>query len=212
MATVKCFVFNPFQENTYVLFDETRECVIVDPGTYDGNEERKLRQFIESENLKPVKLLNTHCHIDHIFGNHFVKQTYDVPFYAHQLEMDNLTNAPRFAPMFGVRMTASPEPDFFLNHGDEVQFGNTKLKVLFTPGHSAGSVCFYSENDGFVIGGDVLFERSIGRTDLPGGDYDTLINSITTQLFPLGADITVYSGHGAETTIGEEKAENPFLN
>src|SRR5688572_2248255 len=147
MATVKCFVFNPFQENTYVLFDETRECVIIDPGTYDGNEERKLRQFIESENLKPVKLLNTHCHIDHIFGNHFVKQTYNIPFYAHQLEMDNLTNAPHFAPMFGVRMTASPEPDFFLNEGDEIQFGNTTLKVLFTPGHSAGSVCFYSEKD-----------------------------------------------------------------
>jgi hydroxyacylglutathione hydrolase len=212
MATVKCFVFNPFQENTYVLFDETRECVIIDPGMYDAEEENELKNFIESENLKPVKLLNTHCHIDHIFGNRFVLNTFQIPFYAHQMETDNLEKAALYGNIFGVKLGVQPKPDFFLKENDEVSFGNTKLKVLFTPGHSAGSVSFYSEPDGYVIGGDVLFQRSIGRTDLPGGDYDTLIRSITSQLLPLGDDIVVYSGHGPETTVGEERAKNPFLN
>jgi hydroxyacylglutathione hydrolase len=180
MATVKCFVFNPFQENTYVLFDETRECVIIDPGMYDAEEENELKNFIESENLKPVKLLNTHCHIDHIFGNRFVLNTFQIPFYAHQMETDNLEKAALYGNIFGVKLGVQPKPDFFLKENDEVSFGNTKLKVLFTPGHSAGSVSFYSEPDGYVIGGDVLFQRSIGRTDLPGGDYDTLIRSIAS--------------------------------
>jgi hydroxyacylglutathione hydrolase len=212
MATVKRFVFNPFQENTYVLFDDTRECVIIDPGMYDGNEERTLRQFIENENLKPVKLLNTHCHIDHIFGNRYVLEKYKIPFYAHLLEMDNLRNASAYAGMFGVKLDEQPEPEFFLKENDTVQFGNTTLKVLFTPGHSAGSISFYNDPNTFIIAGDVLFQRSIGRTDLPGGDYNTLIRSITSQLMPLGNDVIVYSGHGPDTTIGEEREENPFLN
>jgi hydroxyacylglutathione hydrolase len=212
MATVKRFVFNPFQENTYVLFDETCECVIIDPGMYDVDEENELKLFIKSEKLKPVILLNTHCHIDHIFGNRFVKDNFNIPFYAHRLEMDNLMNAPRFAPMFGVKMTASPEPDFFIDEKDSIQFGNTSLKILFTPGHSAGSISFFDESGSYVIAGDVLFQNSIGRTDLPGGDYDTLIKSIRTKLIPLGDNIIVYSGHGPETTTGEEKETNPFLN
>jgi glyoxylase-like metal-dependent hydrolase (beta-lactamase superfamily II) len=212
MASVKRFVFNPFQENTYILYDHTRECVIIDPGMYDRSEEHALKDFIEREQLVPVKLLNTHCHIDHIMGNRFVKETYQIPFYIHRLETENLERAPLYGSMFGVRISQQPAPDFFLNHNEELTFGNTTLRVLFTPGHSAGGVCFYCASDSFIISGDVLFQRSIGRTDLPGGDYHTLIRSIKTHLLPLNDDVVVFSGHGPETTIGEERMENPFLN
>jgi glyoxylase-like metal-dependent hydrolase (beta-lactamase superfamily II) len=211
MAIVKCFTFNPFQENTYLVYDETNTCVIIDPGMYHKAEEEALQDFIENNYLKPVLLLNTHCHIDHIFGNRFVKDTYDIPFYAHELEMDNLTHAPQHARIFGVSMGASPEPDYFIEPKKDISFGNTTFKVLFTPGHSAGSVSFYNAESNFVIAGDALFMGSIGRTDLPGGDYDTLIESIKSELFTLPDNTIVYSGHGPETTIVREREENPFL-
>jgi hydroxyacylglutathione hydrolase len=211
MAIVKCFTFNPFQENTYIVYDETNTCVIIDPGMYHEAEENALQDFIAREKLTPVLLLNTHCHIDHIFGNKFVKDTYDIPFHAHQLEMDNLNNGPQHARIFGVSMGPSPQPDAFIEPGKDITFGNTTFNVLFTPGHSTGSVSFYNAENNFVLAGDALFMGSIGRTDLPGGHYETLIASIKSQLLTLPDDTVVYSGHGPETTVADERTTNPFL-
>jgi glyoxylase-like metal-dependent hydrolase (beta-lactamase superfamily II) len=212
MIYVEPFTFNPFQENTYVLYDDTKSCLIIDPGCHTAQEQQVLANFIAVKELKPALLLNTHCHIDHVFGNKFVKELYNVPFQMHAADLSTLHAVPSYAPQWGFTVEPSPEPETLLNHGDMVQFGNSSLQVLFTPGHSAGSICFYSNEFGFVIAGDVLFHGSIGRTDLPGGDYDTLIDSIKTQLLPLADAVKVYSGHGPATTIGYERDHNPFLN
>ncbi len=211
MITVKSFTFGPFEENTYILFDETRECIIMDPGCYDQNEKRELAGFIESEKLKPVKLINTHAHIDHILGNNFVAGKYSIQLEMNEHDVALLKAAPTYGQMWGINAEPSPEPHTLLNEGDVVKFGNSTFEVLFTPGHSAGSISFYSRADNFVIAGDVLFNGSIGRTDLPGGDFDTLIRSIKEKLFPLGDSCKVYSGHGPETSIGFERENNPFL-
>jgi glyoxylase-like metal-dependent hydrolase (beta-lactamase superfamily II) len=209
--TVTSFTFNAFSENTYLLHDETRECVVIDPGCYDKEEQTILTDFIATHNLKVVKLLNTHCHIDHVFGNQFVADTYQVPFLIHQADLPTLQAVPVYAPSYGFPQYQAAQPTGFLKEGESVLFGNTTLQILFTPGHAPGHVVFYNEADKTCIGGDVLFQRSIGRTDLPGGDFNTLIQSIRTQLFTLPDDVRVYSGHGPSTTIGEEKKFNPFL-
>jgi glyoxylase-like metal-dependent hydrolase (beta-lactamase superfamily II) len=209
--TVKVFPFNPFQENTYVVYDETKECIIFDPGCNMSGEKRLLADFIKKNELKPVKLINTHCHLDHVFGNAFVKETYNIPFEIHEGELPVLQSYMPTAQMYNVPCEASPEPDAFINDGDEIRFGNSALKAILTPGHSPASLSFFSESDRFVIAGDVLFYHSIGRTDLPGGDYKTLINSIINKLLPLGDDVVVYNGHGQSTTIGRERLHNPFL-
>lgn len=211
MTTIKSFVFSPFQENTYVVYDDTKECVIIDPGCYLSGEKRLLADFIRKEGLSPVQLLNTHCHLDHVFGNQFVKETYDIPLLMHRGELPVLHSLVATGQKYGIPCEASPEPDAFLEDGDEVKFGNTTFKVLLTPGHSPASISFFCELSRFVIAGDVLFERSIGRTDLPGGDYKTLLNSIISRLLPLGDEVVVYNGHGNATTIGKEKQWNPFL-
>ncbi|MBA2421605.1 MAG: MBL fold metallo-hydrolase [Chitinophagales bacterium] len=211
MIKVQSLVFNDFLENTYILWDETKECLIIDPGCYYANESGDLKKFIEGKALKPILLLNTHCHIDHIFGNRFVKETFQVRFAAHEKEVAGLNGAVAIGKMYGIHLTPSPQPDDFLNEGDIIRFGNSSLDVLFTPGHSPGSISFYSFPDKFIIGGDVLFQGSIGRTDLPGGDYDTLMQSINDKILPLPDDVTVYNGHGSSTTIGAERKENPFV-
>ncbi len=211
MITVKFFTFGPFEENTYVLYDETKECIIIDPGCYDANEKHELAEFIESKKLRPVRLLNTHAHIDHILGNNFVAGKYHLKLEMNERDIGILKAAPTYGQMWGIQAEPSPEPEVLLSESDEVRFGNSSLKVLFTPGHSEGSISFYSSENNFVIAGDVLFNGSIGRTDLPGGDFDTLIRSIREKLFPLGDDCTVYPGHGPVTTIGFEKENNPFL-
>lgn len=212
MSIVASFVFNPFQENTYIIYDETKECVIIDPGCFISGERRKLTDFITKNDLKPVRLLNTHCHLDHVFSNAFVAETYALGLECHELEVPVLERYPAVAEQYGMPgQTPSPMPSAFLKAGDVVSFGNTHLEVIFTPGHSPGSVSFYERGAQYVIAGDVLFHRSIGRTDLPGGDHKTLIRSITTQLLPLGDDVKVYSGHGQATTIGYERVYNPFL-
>lgn len=211
MSTVKAFTFNPFFENTYVVYDNTKECVILDPGCRERGEEKQLLYFIESNKLKPVRLLNTHCHIDHIFGNLLIAEKFKLPLEANVLEESNITRADVLADQFGMTAPKSPQIEKFLEDGAEVSFGNTKFKVLFTPGHSPGHVVFHNEAEKYIIGGDVLFRESIGRTDLPGGDTETLLNAIRSKLFVLDNDITVYSGHGPQTTIGHEKAYNPFL-
>jgi hydroxyacylglutathione hydrolase len=212
MIKIKAFPFNPFYENSYVLSDETGECVIIDPGCHNEDEEAELKSYIETNNLKPVKLLNTHCHIDHVFGNPFVAETWSLPLEIHPLDLVVLESYPKVCEMYGFPMKKlQPEPVFTLEEGKQVKFGNTTLEIFFTPGHSPGSVCFYHAKEKFVIGGDVLFQGSIGRSDLPGGDYETLLKSIREKLFVLPDDVTVYSGHGGATTIGMEKKTNPFV-
>lgn len=213
MAKVRQFTFNPFQENTYVIADDTKECVIIDPGMYDGQEKEELVRVINENGWKPVRLLNTHCHLDHIFGNRFVAETYKLPLEIPEGELPVLKAAPNSAMLYGIPFPEpSPEPGRFIEEGEIIEFGNTKLQVLYTPGHSPASMSFYCEADQFLIAGDVLFYGSIGRTDLPGGNHDTLISSIKDTLFLLGDGVKVYSGHGPSTSIGYEKKNNPFLS
>ena len=213
MTSVIKFTFNAFQENTYVVVDEgTKECAIFDPGCFDQGEKEILRAYIEKEGLKPVRLINTHCHLDHIFGNKFVSEAYNLPLEIHRGELAVLEAVPQVAMFYGLPLPdESPKPGRFIEVGEEINFGTTSLKTLFTPGHSPASISFYCQEGGFVIGGDVLFQGSIGRTDLPGGDFNTLINSIRSEFFTLPDDTRVYAGHGPETTVGFEKQNNPFL-
>ena len=212
MIQIAKFTFNPFQENTYILHDETKECVIIDPGCQSKAEQEKLSAFIEREGLKPVLLLNTHAHVDHVFGNYFVHKKYQLELGLHQLDLPTLQLVPRACMMYGIQdFELSPEPGYYLEEGKNIIFGNSELEVFFTPGHAPVHVVFYSSADGFVINGDVLFEGSYGRTDLPGGDFDTLKKSITEKMFTLPEETVVFSGHGGETTIGREKNSNPIL-
>lgn len=211
MIQIQGFTFNPFEENTYILFDESKECVIIDPGCFNSAEQKELAEFIREEGLKPVKLLNTHCHIDHVFGNSFVARTYKVGLEMHKEDLGTLHSLPQVSHLYSLNAEESVEPSVFLEEGDKVQFGQSELDILFTPGHSPGSICFVSHADRFIIGGDVLFYGSIGRTDLPGGDHETLLKNIREKLYVLPEDYAVFSGHGPETTIGFEKKNNPFV-
>ncbi|MET4081242.1 hydroxyacylglutathione hydrolase [Pedobacter sp. UYP30] len=212
MLTIKTFTFNAYSENTYVLYDETKECVIIDPGMYDGVEENALASFVKGNGLKPVLLLNTHCHLDHVFGNKFIFDTYGLKPQFNKGELDILQAIPGYAPQMGFNnYQLSPEPDTFLPETGTVTFGNSSLDLIFAPGHSPAHLCFYSKEDQFLIGGDVLFYGSIGRTDLPGGNHSQLIDNIQTKLFLLPDDCKVYPGHGPATSIGFEKANNPFF-
>lgn len=208
---VTCLTFNPFQENTYLLHDETKACVVIDPGCYEPHEREELKQYITDNGLKVERLLNTHCHIDHVLGNKFVADTYKVGLEIHADDEPVLRSVPTYAPNYGFAKYDELLPTSYLKEGDTIKFGNTELKVIFAPGHAPGHVVFYNEAEKIVIGGDVLFRQSIGRTDLPLGDHNTLIQSIKTKLFTLPDEVTVYPGHGPETTIGYEKKYNPFL-
>jgi glyoxylase-like metal-dependent hydrolase (beta-lactamase superfamily II) len=211
MISIHVFTFNPFSENSYILSDETGECVIIDPGCSNSTEEQELAAFIAENGLKPVKLWNTHCHVDHAFGNMFVSGKWNLGLEIHESDVPTLNSFAKVCQMYGFQGGQQPEPQHFFQEGDTVSFGKSNLKILFTPGHSPGSVCFYSEEGKFVIGGDVLFRTSIGRTDLPGGDFATLEKSIKSKLYTLPDDVTVWPGHGPETTIGFEKKHNSFV-
>ncbi len=211
MISIHSFVFGPFQENTYILFDETKQCIIIDPGCYDTAERTKLSAFIEDNQLKPVKLINTHCHIDHVFGNGYVADTYNLKLEIHELDQKVLDYYLATANMYNLNAEPSPQPSVYLKEGDTIAIGNSTLEILLTPGHSPGSITFYNTEQKFMIAGDVLFYGSIGRSDLPGGNFETLISSIKNKLFPLGDDYKVYSGHGQATNIGFERKNNPFL-
>ncbi|PIQ16147.1 MAG: MBL fold hydrolase [Flavobacteriales bacterium CG18_big_fil_WC_8_21_14_2_50_32_9] len=211
MLNVHIFSFNGFQENTYVLFDETNECVIIDPGCYSVSEQNELTNFIDKKNLTPVKLLNTHCHIDHMLGNNFVAKKYNLGLEIHRADLPTLLATTEYGHLYGFTVDPSPYPSNFIDETSIISFGNTELEVRFTPGHAPGHVVFINHLQKFIINGDVLFLNSIGRTDLPGGDFETLINSISTQLFTLPDDYTIYTGHGPSTTIGNEKKFNPFV-
>jgi hydroxyacylglutathione hydrolase len=212
LMKIKTFVFNDFQENTYILYDDTKECMIIDPGCNNSSERKQLSDFIATNELTPVALINTHCHIDHILGNEFVSKTYNLFLQAHNGEEIVLANSDRVAQMYGISYTPSPPITQHLEPGTTLSFGNQSFQILFTPGHSPASICLYNAVQKKLIAGDVLFHMSIGRTDLPGGNYDTLIYSIESQLMPLPDDTTVYPGHGIPTTIGNERTNNPFLN
>ena len=211
MVQVKYFEFNPFSENTYILHDETSEAVIIDPGCHDKAELTELTEYIESNGLKPVKIINTHAHIDHVLGVAALKRKYNIPFFLHEADEVVLKAVKSYASNYGFHNFDEPEIDGYLIEGETVTFGNSNLKILFVPGHAPGHVAFVCGEDKFVIGCDVLFRLSIGRTDLPGGNHQTLLDSIRTQLFTLPDDYKVYAGHMQPTTIGFEKSNNPFF-
>lgn len=212
MLNLKDFIFNDlFRERTFILWDETNECVIIDPGCYGPGEEAILSDFIRQNELEVTKILNTHCHFDHILGNHFVKKSYSAPVLAPEKDQYLLELVPKQAPDFSAPNYKHVTPDQWLNDGDVIQFGNSSLEVLHIPGHTKGHVAFFNRKERLLFTGDTLFKNNIGRTDFPGGDYHTIIKSIKEVLLPLGDDVKVIPGHGEDTTIGQEKKYNPAL-
>ncbi|MDQ3392962.1 MAG: MBL fold metallo-hydrolase [Bacteroidota bacterium] len=197
-------------ENTFVLFDETKECVVIDPGCYEPEERHELQSYITDNKLKVTALLNTHCHIDHVLGNAFIKENYGVDLLIHPQDDATLKAVKIYAPNYGFPLYQEATADKFIDEGDIINFGNSSLEILFVPGHSPGHIAFYDLSAKICIGGDVLFRDSIGRTDLPGGNFNILISSIHNKLFKLEDDMTVYPGHGPETLLGYEKQNNPF--
>ena len=212
MLTIKSFEFSPIQENTYILYNEFNDCIIIDPGCYFDEEKEELAAFISSNNLLPKMLVNTHCHLDHVFGNKFISEKYNLMLNIHEKEKAVLAFAPTSGLMYDMPFDNYSGDFNLLNEGDTVALGKDELKVLLVPGHSPGSLAFYSAENKFVISGDALFKNSIGRTDLPGGNHEQLIKSIKEQLLALPEETLVYSGHGPLTKIGDEKKNNPYLN
>lgn len=212
MLTVQSFTFNPVQENTYVVYNEKGQCCIIDPGCYFASEEKQLKDFIEENRLQPIYLLNTHCHLDHIFGNQFVHKTYDLMLHLSRPEQAVLEYGPASGQMYQLPFVNYEGELKFLDEGDVIRIGEDELHVLFTPGHSPGHISFYNREGKFVLSGDVLFQGSVGRTDLPGGDFGILEESIKTKLYTLPEGTIVYPGHGETTTIGDEIKSNPFVN
>ena len=210
-TNITSFCFNPFQENTYIISHTNKDCWIIDPGCYTLQEQKILTSFIEKNELKPVRLVNTHCHLDHIYGNKFVADEYQLELGIHEKEIMILQRAAMSARMFGAKIPETCEPSYFIKENETLTLVDVVYDILFTPGHSPGSICFSNTEEKYAIVGDVLFAGSIGRTDLPAGDYDTLIKSIKTQLLVLDDATEIFNGHGSSTTIGEEKRSNPFL-
>jgi hydroxyacylglutathione hydrolase len=205
-------VFSPIEVNTYILADQSNDCAIIDCGCYDRAEFDDLVRFIENKKLKPVLLLNTHCHLDHVFGNRYMLERYSLKTLSGREDEINRKKAVQHAALFGLSIIEPPEPGGFITDGQKITFGSNELTALFVPGHSPGSIAFYSENEGCVFTGDALFAGSIGRTDLEGGDYDTLMSSIKNRLFVLPPSTVVYPGHGKQTTIERESMTNPFFS
>ena len=211
MNVVK-FVFNPIQENTYIVWDESKECIIIDAGNMSAREDKGLAEFIEEQGLKPVLAVNTHCHFDHILGVEFVRSTYGAKFAASSADNAIMLGAKEHCAMFGLEVGELPQTiDIDLASTEEIHFGNTTLRVTPTPGHTPGCVSLYHEESKSLFTGDTLFRESIGRTDLPGGDYPTIMRSILKQILPLGDEVTIYPGHGDKSTIGHESLYNPFV-
>jgi hydroxyacylglutathione hydrolase len=212
MIKVKTFICNPFQENTYILYDETGECVIVDAGCYEPQEQETIDSFIAGNNLKPVKLLNTHGHIDHIAGIEYLSKKYAIELYIHADDVDNINRSATMGAAWGFNIQVPTCKVNFVEADDIVTFGNSTLKVIALPGHTKGGVGYYNDEQKIILLGDTLFRGSIGRTDLPGGDYEVIIRSIIKNLLPLGDEVQYYSGHGESSTLGHERRYNPFVN
>ncbi len=212
MIKIKGFLFNLFNENTFVVYDEdTKECMIVDPGCSNEQEEKILSRFIEEKKLKVKYLLNTHCHIDHILGVKFIKDKYQPEYFIPEKDLQLMERSAEQAQLYDLKLKKPPLPDGFLTEDTKLNLGASGMKFIHTPGHTEGEYCIYFPNDNFCITGDVLFHAGIGRTDLWGGDFDTLMNSIKEKLFSLPDETTIYPGHGKTSTIGEEKESNPSL-
>jgi hydroxyacylglutathione hydrolase len=211
MINIETFIFNPFRENTYLLYDHTGECIIVDAGCELQEEREELEGFIQEHGFRPVKLVNTHCHVDHILGLAYLAGKYHLPFFMHAAEKGLLSYSMQQADFFGLTMEVPPEPRGYLEEGKPVKFGESELEVIHIPGHSPGGILLHCPGQKFLISGDVLFLGSIGRTDLPGGDYESLVGGIRGKLLNLDPGTRVYPGHGPATTIGDEIENNPFL-
>lgn len=211
MINIKIFVFNAFAVNSFVLSDESGECVIIDPGCHSAQEKQILEEYVSSNNLTPVALINTHFHVDHILGNHFVCTKYNLQPTGHEESRLFWETAHEFGSVFGLSIDEVRKPAIFVNDGEILRFGNSQLEVRYTPGHANGSICLVNHAQKYIVAGDVLFYGSIGRTDLPTGDFDLLMDSIERKLFTLPDDYTVYPGHGPKTSIGFEKVSNPFI-
>ncbi len=207
----KCFYFNELRACTYVVWDETRECVIIDAGCQSESEQQRLVKFMEQNQLKPQKLVCTHAHFDHILGYDFACKTFKIAGWLHRADLPMFEHAVQYAKIFGQQMQQPELPSHFLQEGDAVRFGDSHLQVLYTPGHSKGCVCLYAKADKLLFSGDTLFDKSVGRSDLPGGSYEELMNSIITKLLTLPDDVVVLPGHGPATTIGSERRDNPFI-
>lgn len=207
------FTFNAFQENTYLVFSETKDAVIIDPGCHSAQEQAQVSDFIAANNLNLLAVLGTHAHIDHVFGNDYMINKYAIPYYLHEADLGTLAMMERTANMYAIpNVIPSPQPTYYLTDNQDLVIGDISFKVLFTPGHAPGHVVFYNEENGFVINGDVLFAGSFGRVDLPGGDIEVLKDSIKNKMFTLPEETVVYCGHGPETTIGKEKSSNYILH
>lgn len=208
---IKSFVFNPFYENTFVLWDDTKKGIIVDPGCYEKYEVEEITEFIAQQDIKITAIVNTHCHIDHVLGNYTMKTKYGCPLLIPAGELQTYKAVEVYAPNYGMGKFTFAEPDFLLQEEHSVSFGDTDLKIILCPGHAPGHMMFYHEQDAKIIGGDVLFRESIGRTDLPGGNHTQLLTNIKEKLYTLPDHIEVFPGHGPSTTIGHERKYNPFV-
>ena len=206
------FVFSPIEVNTYILADKNGDCAIIDCGCYDRKESAEFEEFITSRKLNPVLLLNTHCHLDHVFGNKFMLNRFNLKTYSSEKEEINRLRSVTHAAFFGLEMDDPPEPAGFISDNQVIQFGTIELSALLVPGHTSGSLAFYNKENSVVFTGDALFAGSIGRSDLPGGDHDTLIGSIREKLFILPPATVVYPGHGDKTTIDMEMKTNPYFS
>ena len=211
MLKIQSFTFNPYQENTYILYDESKEGIIVDPGNYEKHENKLISSFIEKHSLKIAKIIMTHCHIDHVLGNRFLFEKYGAEIFITFIEKDMYSNMKNFAPVFGFTNYSHQSEHHYLSEFDKIKFGNIELEVLLLPGHSPGHLAFINKQENICVSGDVLFLNSIGRTDLPGGDFNTLIDSIKNKLFLLDENTIIYPGHGPETILKNEIMNNPFL-
>lgn len=211
MFSIQTFTFNPYQENTYVLYNGSGQCIIVDPGMYTNEEKSEFLDFLTERQLTPTILLNTHCHIDHVLGNNFIYEEFGLLAQFHEGEIPVLIAVQNYAPQYGFHYHPAPIAETFLTETDSIALGDDILRIILAPGHSPASICFYSQQQNFLIGGDVLFKNSIGRTDLPGGNHQQLLESIRKNIYTLPDNTTVYPGHGPTTMIGLEKQNNPFV-
>lgn len=213
MIKVKVFAVNAFREATYLVYDNTGEGVVIDCGLSTQNECSRFNEFVKKNNIKIVKLINTHCHVDHVVGVGYIKEKYGVDFYTSKKDGSMVEQFQQFADMYGIEVPNPPiaKIDVDINDGDIITFGDSQLKVIATPGHTKGGVVLLHEPSGSLFTGDTLFKGSIGRTDLPGGDYQELMTSILEKIVPIGKDITIYPGHGDHSTLAEELTHNPFI-
>ena len=208
---IKSFVFNAFYENTYLLSSSNLETLVLDPGCYEDFEKKELTDFIKTNKLKPIAIINTHCHIDHVLGNDYLKKLYNIPLWIPATEKNLLKSVSTYAPTMGIQDYQEAQPDKLLSEKDVITFGSEKLEILYAPGHSEGHLMFYHAADKSLMAGDVIFRESIGRTDLPGGNFKTLEESIKNQVYTLPDAVKIYPGHGPRTTVGHEKKNNPFV-